>query len=83
MKRIITVLTVAALMAAMVVAGAGNAFAFTYFDNNGNAENAPGYQKSEENCASAGGKQTAKGVAAGGGSKEGIPAPLNCDRFFQ
>ena len=28
-------------------------------------------------------KQTAKGVAAGGGPKAGIPAPTNCDHFFQ
>jgi hypothetical protein len=28
-------------------------------------------------------KQTAKGVTAGGGPKAGIPAPTNCDHFFQ
>jgi hypothetical protein len=28
-------------------------------------------------------KQTAKRVAAGGGPKKGIPAPTNCDHFFQ
>jgi hypothetical protein len=28
-------------------------------------------------------KQTAKGVAAGGGPKAGVPAPTNCDHFYQ
>ena len=28
-------------------------------------------------------KQTASGVTAGGGPKSGIPAPTNCDHFFQ
>jgi hypothetical protein len=29
------------------------------------------------------GKQSAKGVSAGGGPKAGVPAPTNCDHFFQ
>ena len=28
-------------------------------------------------------KQTAKGVAAGGGPKAGTPAPTNCDHYYQ
>jgi hypothetical protein len=28
-------------------------------------------------------RQTAKGVSAGGGPKAGIPAPTNCDHFYQ
>jgi hypothetical protein len=28
-------------------------------------------------------KQTAKGVSAGGGPKAGIPAPTNCDHYYQ
>ena len=28
-------------------------------------------------------RQSDKGVAAGGGPKAGIPAPTNCDHFFQ
>lgn len=28
-------------------------------------------------------KQTAAGTTAGGGPKAGIPAPTNCDHFFQ
>jgi hypothetical protein len=34
------------------------------------------------NCSANIGKQTEKGIAAGGGKKEGIPAPTNCDHFF-
>ena len=29
------------------------------------------------------GKQSASGVTAGGGPKAGIPAPTNCDHFYQ
>ena len=36
-----------------------------------------------ENCAATVDKQTEKDISAGGGSKEGIPAPTNCDHFFQ
>lgn len=35
------------------------------------------------NCGAVIAKQYANGVAAGGGPKEGIPAPTNCDHFFQ
>jgi hypothetical protein len=34
------------------------------------------------NCEANIAKQTASGITAGGGSKEGIPAPTNCDHFF-
>lgn len=34
-------------------------------------------------CVSAIDSQTASGVTAGGGPKAGIPAPLNCDHFYQ
>jgi hypothetical protein len=36
-----------------------------------------------ENCEANIDKQTVNGVAAGGGKKEGVPAPTNCDHFFQ
>jgi hypothetical protein len=36
-----------------------------------------------DNCAANIDKQAAKGVSAGGGPKAGIPAPTNCDHFFQ
>jgi hypothetical protein len=29
------------------------------------------------------GKQSANGVSAGGGPKAGVPAPTNCDHFYQ
>lgn len=28
-------------------------------------------------------KQTAKGTSAGGGPKAGVPAPTNCDHYYQ
>ena len=28
-------------------------------------------------------KQSAKGVSAGGGPKVGVPAPTNCDHYYQ
>ncbi len=82
MKRIITVLTVAALMAVMLVAGAGYAFAFANPNNQGNAFNAPGQVKASQNCFESIVKQSEKGVSAGGGPKAGVPAPTNCDKFF-
>jgi hypothetical protein len=77
MKRIIMVLTVAALMAVMLVAGAGYAFAYS-FSEEGNVT-----EQADENCTANVEKQTESEVAAGGGSKEGVPAPTNCDHFFQ
>ena len=35
-----------------------------------------------ENCEANIAKQVERGVAAGGGKKEGIPAPTNCDHLF-
>jgi hypothetical protein len=49
----------------------------------GNSGNAPGQARAQENCVRTVDRQTAKGVAAGGGPKAGIPAPTNCDHFFQ
>ena len=40
-------------------------------------------QKATDACGANIEKQTAKGVSAGGGKKQGIPAPTNCDHFFQ
>lgn len=40
-------------------------------------------ENSAANCAEVVAKQAAKGIAAGGGPKEGILAPTNCDHFFQ
>jgi hypothetical protein len=92
MKRILTVLTVAALMAVMLVAGAGYAFAFANPNNKGNASNAPGQENAGANCTDTFSRQGEKGVVAGGGPKaepieeDGALVPLeptNCDHLFQ
>ena len=77
MKRIITVLTVAALMAVMIVAGAGNAFALPYSDQGTFTDQAV------EGCLNTVITQSETGVEAGGGPKEGVLAPTNCDHYFQ
>ena len=83
MKRIVMLLTVALVMAVMMVASAGNAFASANPDNNGKTENAPGQQTAKENCTDAVIKQSNKGVRAGGGPKDETNAPINCDHFWQ
>jgi hypothetical protein len=82
MKHIVTVLTIAALMAVMVFAGAGYAFAFANPDNEGNASNAPGQNNAQENCFENITRQLEKGLSAGGGPKEGTIGTTNCDKFF-
>jgi hypothetical protein len=82
-KRIRLTLAAALTAVAIMAASAGNAFAIANPDNNGKAENAPGQQTAGENCSGVVNKQEEKGVAAGGGPKEDIPAPTNCDHFFQ
>ena len=83
MKRIITVLTLAAIMAAMVVASAGNAFALAYTPDTGGPSQGTITQTAESNCEANVTKQVDNEVAAGGGPKEDIDAPTNCDHFFQ
>jgi hypothetical protein len=39
--------------------------------------------KAVANCGAVIERQTEKGTSAGGGPKAGIPAPTNCDHFFQ
>jgi hypothetical protein len=39
-------------------------------------------QQSEENCGSTVDRQTERDVSAGGGPKDDVPAPTNCDHFF-
>ena len=39
--------------------------------------------KSAARCEATIDRQTAKGTTAGGGPKAGIPAPTNCDHFYQ
>ena len=38
--------------------------------------------KAVANCEENINKQSAKGISAGGGPKQGVPAPTNCDKFF-
>jgi hypothetical protein len=82
MKRIISVLAVAALMAAMLVASVMPAFAYAYPYNNGNANNAPGQANAHQGCLDTIAAQRANDVSAGGGKKEGTLAPTNCDHNF-
>jgi hypothetical protein len=82
-KRIITALTVAAIMVAMVVASAGNAFALAYTPDTGGPSQGTITEQAEGNCEANVTKQVDNEVAAGGGSKEDVDAPTNCDHFFQ
>jgi hypothetical protein len=66
----------------MVLSSVSYAFAYANPGNNGNAGNAPGQAKAVPNCGNTIGTQTENGVAAGGGHKEGVPAPTNCDKEF-
>ncbi len=85
MKRILLVMSVAALMAAMMVASAGNAFAIA---GNPNAAGAPGQAKAGENCLETTFRQSAQGVI---GTTTGSPqvekqlptGVANCDHFWQ
>jgi hypothetical protein len=79
MRRILLVLAVGAIM---VLSSVSYAFAYANPDNNGNAGNAPGQATAQDNCGQTINKQEENGVAAGGGHKEGVPAPTNCDNNF-
>ena len=65
------------LTAALVVAlslAFGSSVAFASHDN--------GNLTASVNCGNNINKQIDAGLAAGGGPKEDIPAPTNCDHFF-
>lgn len=79
MRRILWVLAVGAIM---LLSSVSYAFAYANPGNNGNAGNAPGQTNAQANCEQNIGKQIEKGVSAGGGPKEGVPAPTNCDHYF-
>jgi hypothetical protein len=88
MRRIITVLTIAALMAVMLVAGSGYAFAKAFIPDFGGPAKGQVTQQAAENCDANFVKQADKGVTVGGGPKTGEAgteesAPTNCDHFFQ
>ena len=48
----------------------------------GESEGAPGQEIALQNCVDTIIRQSEAGVAAGGGPKAGVPAPTNCDKFF-
>ena len=79
MRRILLVLAVAAIM---VLSSVSYAFAYANPGNQGNGSSAPGQSSARANCSANIGKQDENGVSAGGGHKEGIPAPTNCDKNF-
>jgi hypothetical protein len=90
MKRIITVLTAAALMAVMLVAGTGYAFAYAYSEEEPGTGPSQGTttEQAEGNCVANYEQQAENEVAAGGGPKAGEAgqtesAPTNCDHFYQ
>jgi len=93
MKRLLLVLTVALMMAAMMVVSAMPAFAFANPDNNGKANVAPGQDRASENCGtfpapgSPGtgvvGRQATSNIPSNGHQVNGTTAPTNCNHFFQ
>ena len=79
MRRVKGIIAVGALALSFAF-GTGDALAFT--NGGGNSGSAPGQANAIANCFDNIAKQTDKGVSAGGGPKEGVPAPTNCDHFF-
>ena len=80
MSRIKAAVAVSGVALALAVSG-GSALAQT--NGGGNSSNAPGQAKAAANCGNTIDRQSANGVSAGGGPKAGVPAPTNCDHFFQ
>jgi hypothetical protein len=68
--------SVVATAAVVLVAGASSAWA----DQPGVGEFPT--EQAEENCGATVDRQTESEVSAGGGPKEDVPAPTNCDHFF-
>ena len=69
------------LTAALVVAlslAFGSSVALADHDSGGVQPGDPAY----DNCSEVIDKQSEKGTTAGGGPKEGVLAPTNCDHFF-
>ncbi len=81
MRRLILVLAISALMAAMMVVVATPAFAFANPDNKGNAQNAAGQSQAVHNSDELDQQQDTAGT--GGGPKVNSTVPNNADHFFQ
>jgi hypothetical protein len=62
---------------------APSASAYAFIDANGKAFEAPGLEEAAAECGKVINLQTMREIVAGGGPKAGIPAPTNCDHFFQ
>ena len=80
MTRIKRLIVVAAAASTLAATGSGGALAQT--NGGGNSANAPGQAKAGNNCGNTIDKQSGNGVSAGGGPKDGVLAPTNCDHFF-
>ena len=62
---------------------APSASGYAFIDANGKAFEAPGLEQAAAECGKVINLQTMREIVAGGGPKAGIPAPTNCDHFFQ
>jgi hypothetical protein len=56
---------------------------YVFIDAKGKAFEAPGLEQAVAECNKVIGLQTMREIVAGGGPKANIPAPTNCDHFFQ
>ena len=79
MRRVILLICSCAVAAVLAPAASGYAFS----DANGKAFEAPGLEQAVAQCGKVIDLQTMREIVAGGGPKAGIPAPVNCDHFFQ
>jgi hypothetical protein len=75
------VLLICSCAVAAVLAPPASGYAF--IDANGKAFEAPGLEEAVAECSTVISLQTMREIVAGGGPKAGIPAPTNCDHFFQ
>ena len=81
MRRVLLVLTVAAVMAAIVALSAGSAFA--YANHPTGQGSGSGQSKAAENCTDAVSNQFVGSGAQQNAHQTGSTGPANCDHFFQ
>lgn len=80
MRKVIVPLICSCVVAAGLATPASG---YVFFDAKGRAFEAPGLEQAVAECEKVIDLQTMREIAAGGGPKGGIPAPTNCDHFFQ
>lgn len=80
MRKVLVPLICAGAVAAALAPPASG---YVFFDAKGRAFEAPGLEKAVAECNKVIDLQTMREIAAGRGPKGGIPAPVNCDHFFQ